>query len=72
MILSAITKLDSFATCSVQSRTLDGVDAQLEALDCLAAYGRFRLSAEGPSRRDTIAAEPVDRDWLLTSSPHEP
>jgi hypothetical protein len=48
---------------------LEGVDKQLHALDCLAAYACYRLSTEGPSRRATLMADPVDRDWLLTMSP---
>jgi FkbM family methyltransferase len=48
---------------------LQGVDRQLEALDCLAGYERFRLSASGPLRERAMFADPVDRDWLLTDSP---
>jgi FkbM family methyltransferase len=48
---------------------LEGVDKQLQALDCLEAYARFQLTAEGPSRRASLISDPVDRDWLLTMSP---
>jgi FkbM family methyltransferase len=50
---------------------LQGVDKQLMALECLAAYAYFRLNVEGPLRCDTLTADPVDRDWLLTTSPHK-
>jgi FkbM family methyltransferase len=50
---------------------LQGVDAQLNALDCLGGYKCFHLTAEGPSRRDRLTASPAARDWLLTMSPHE-
>jgi hypothetical protein len=50
---------------------VEEVDEQPRALDCLAAYAYFHLTAEGPSRRDTLTTDLVDRDWLLAMSPHE-
>ena len=50
---------------------LQGVDAELNGLACLADYSCFHLTGDGPSKRDTITADPVSRDWLLTMSPLE-
>jgi FkbM family methyltransferase len=50
---------------------LHGVDVQLNALDWVAAYACFHLTAEGLFRRDALTADPLHRDWLLTMSPDE-
>jgi FkbM family methyltransferase len=50
---------------------LQGVDVQLNAADWVAAYACFHLTAEGPSRREALTADPLHRDWLLTTSPYQ-
>lgn len=68
-ILSALEPLLARYQPDLLVEVLAGVDEQLQQMQSLKGYAFFQFTADGPVRHDRLVANPLERDWLVTTTP---